>query len=475
MKKSLSFLLILSVCLTSLCLFSGCGEDAPQVGDTISEPEILASLDDYTDLTITIDLDNKEFSQKITRNIAMRKSENTTTFFEESFLNDKGTEVRIPGSMCRIENGKTTVYRNNSDEWVETDPDTNETLVAKPDYLFGYYGFDYKKITKDGVKFTKQEDSVVNSKDCYVYKTELEYDTNDYKPGLIYVDKQTGIWLKATILDGDKELVTTTITDFKESSLIIPGLKPMAMDEQTILDKDGIIIKAKSIDYSDINLAAKLVLDVTNNTKNNIEVSSHNFIINGLALGQNVVYGECAAGKTSEIEIKIANKYTQESSIELIKDISIRLCIEDADDNPIVKDTGDLVIKTKCDENYVQPVNKEGTLLFDEKGVKFIFQGIEFDHLSNALLKGYCENNYDEPIRVQLTINKTNGKEFDDYGKAHMPMKSSGYTGFTIYQSDLNGITEITSMEVVYSVYYGPQFNSTTLIEKSEPITIEVK
>ncbi len=498
MKKIAS---LVTVAMLMLCLFAGCGntddsnapsESAANVGDILDAPEKTVSLKDVNDLTIACQIEQLQTKRTTAMTIAMRRRGDSVTTYNKSVITDGLAEQTYTTETlsCGNETDGITYHLYNG-QW---DAGAADTYAQEYEYClskFADYGYDYAtpSIYQYG-SFVKCADETVGQWDCYVYDTELietingEAITYSLK---IWVDKASGIWVKSTGARGETAVFSATLLSVEQNSLLIPGMDAVDMEEQVIYDKNNVTITAKSLSFTNPNYAAELTLDVKNNNDSDIKISSTVFEVNDLFLGQSVVSGTVTAKATSDIVVNIPNKAIQQSNITQIQTMMMRLVIETCHsetsfegtytitDDTLDANTGDLTIVTKCPDSYVQQVNTDGTLLFDENGVKFTVQQFTITDSGDAFLKAYCENTYTDAVRVQISFKKINGKEVEDSGRASVAAQTRGYTGFYLWKDDLAeyGVSgPIESAEVSYTVFTGEAYSGETLIEKSAPITL---
>ena len=505
MKKVISLLLVIAMLLTC---FVACGEKTgtgqnnggssgdnsstdAKVGDVLDVPEKTVSIEDLKDLTIRCAFSVPSGGTEQSIVYAVSNTGSVPRYFQQRVLKQDGVAVNAMDYLCLVMQDGAVCYAGQpgSGNYVQADySDQFGTADGYFLYNFANLGVGYEKWMKtDG--FSKREDATYLNRDCYVY--DVKYTDNVFKTqttAVIHVDKQTGLWLKQEGTISSGESFTRAVESVEENASVIPGSQIVNISEQVIYDDNGIVIAAKKLDCFDPNGTVRLLLETKNNTTSDVKITSHYFDINGLCLGGSVLSYSCAAGETKETELKLPNSSLELSDIEIIQQIEFALKIDNVhtetspdgsytvEDGVLVENTGALTIKTDCPSDFVQPVNKEGTVLIDTDEIYLVLCSFEVDMSGSAIFKAYCENKLDAPIRTTIKIKTINGIEYDDFEKLAMQENSEGFAGFWLWSDFLkkNNIQRIESVELTHEVFKGESFvGSERVTEESELIRID--
>lgn len=513
MKKILCLLIITAMILTS---FAACGEpqtDSPnnsagnqtsgkpaegnnsgnadesaKVGDILETPEKTVGLEDLKDLTFTASFSAPSTGPDRDLVYAVSNSDNGIRFYEKNVFKMAENQQDIMESICLPGSEGYLFYsRMGSNEFT---PSSMTEQFGSNEGYFHYqlanFGVGYQDwIKADG--FTKCEDTKVLDRDCFVYEVSFTGKMGQTKQdAVICVDKETGLWLKMDVkVEGDT--ITRAVSSIAYTATVFPGTQPVGMTEQVIYDANGIVITAKALDFSNPN-GTVLRLETKNSNASEVKFTSHYFDINGLCMGGSVLSDTCPAGETKETELTLPNTSLDLSAIEIIQSIEMALKLENVHtettpdgtftvtDGVLVETTEALTIKTQCPADYVQVVNKEGTVLIDTDDIYLVLCGFEVDDQGQGVLTAYCENRLGEPIRTTINIKTINGIAYDDFDKINMQENSEGFDCFTIWPDTLKsmGITHIESIELTHEVFSGESFvDSERVTEESELILIE--
>lgn len=517
MKKLLCFLIIAAMVLTSFAACSepqtdtpndstgaqtsgkptegndddgndGNADESTKVGDVLEAPEKTVDLEDLKDLTISASFSAPSIGPDRDLVYAVSNSDTGIRFYEKNVFKMAENQQDIMESICLPGSEGYLFYsRMGGSEFTPTN--MTEQFGSNEGYFhyqLANFGIGYGDWLKtDG--FTKCEDAKVLDRDCFVYEVSFTGKMGQTKQdAVICVDKETGLWLKMDVkVEGDT--ITRAISSIAYTATVFPGTQPVGMTEQVIYDANGIVIIAKALDFSNPN-GAVLRLETKNSTGSDVKFTSHYFDINGLCMGGSVLSDTCPAGETKETELTLPNASLDLSGVEIVQSIEMALKLVNVHtettpdgtftvtDSILAETTEALTIKTQCPADYVQVVNKEGTVLIDTDEIYLVLCDFWVDESGWGYLKAYCENRLGEPIRATINIKTINGIAYDDFDKVNMQENSEGFDCFTIWASTLKdmGITHIESVELTHEVFSGESFaNSQRVTEESELIRIE--
>ena len=203
MKRIIAVILALSVCL----VFCACDNAGASVGEKLSEPEKLISMDKTDAVTLEI-----SFGEDTTH-LAYKKTDDGFVFYEKTADGTENicvTEGDESASFVRGAGQSVFVYTEIDYEsigWFESD-------VEYYLYNFACYGFDYEE-ELGKAEFVKRENEKIDGRDCYVYDAEVEGSSVT-----LSVDVETGLWLKWAEASGE-----AVIKSFSFDAEVIPEYK----------------------------------------------------------------------------------------------------------------------------------------------------------------------------------------------------------------------------------------------------------
>lgn len=461
---------------------------AAQVGDVLSEPEKTVSLEDLTELTVTVQTQSSyEIARSITYALCVQGER--VTFYERNTESDFfAAEFYGYESLCVADGDAVSLYSNSRISGTGFTPVNLAGEYGTNDGYFrnqlAYLGIDYQDwIITDG--FTKCADTTVMGVECYVYDFAF---TDLFGVGYkaqVCVDKQTGLWRSLTRqIPGTEDEFTAQVQLVEESSAVIPGAQFTTIPQQGIYEQDGISITATALDFSDPDHAV-LWLETTNTTQTDVQLSSHYVLVNGLCVGGNIMSHVCPAGETVQTAVELPNSTLDRSGIELITDIRFAFWIDEihmeddyaVSDGMLVENTGELTVLTNTAGDSGQPGEPEGQVLLDGSDILLKLDSLRVEDNGAAWLNVYCDNGWAEPVQVAISLVSLNGLPYTYSARITMQEGAEGFGGFTIPHSALVklGIDSIESVELTYEVFLGDSVMSTEcIVEKSEVISLKL-
>lgn len=499
MKKLMCMILVVAMLLTS---FAACGspddqgnqtEAGAKVGDVLQQPEKTVSLEDVMELTITANFSAPKGGMEREMVHVVSGVGGITRFYEKTFAQFSNDQPPVyMERICVVDQDAALAYYRFDSTSDYMPIELGKEFGSDDGYFrsnLAFIGVEYQNwLTTDG--FVKKEDSTCLGKNCFVYETTytMKLQPEEKIKAVIWVDKETGLWLKSdetAVATG--YTITRSVASVQTGAAVFPGTPPVDMKEQVIYNENDIVITAKALDFSDPN-GTVLRLETRNNSASDVRIASHYFDINGLCMGGSILSYSCAAGKTEETALKLSGSAIELSGIEMIQSIEMALKIENVHtesspdgsytkvDGVVTDRTDAITIQTECPGDYVQPVNKNGTILIDTDAIYLVLSGAEIEKDGSGFLKAYCENRLAEPIRATIDIKTINGIEYDDFDKFAMQENSEGFDGFWLDSDFLkeNGIQRIESIELTHEVFSGESFvGSQRVTEESELIRID--
>lgn len=241
MKKVASVLLLAAIAAS---LPAGCArtdDSAARVGDVLEAPEKTVSLDALDCFTFTVTQEETDGSGNVTWQEefyeAYRKDSDKSVYYLQFISGESVAEdAYFPyANLCVTADGQDTYYfKDNAEDSFqialpyEGEPVANNSKEFLS--MYARYGIDYADWLECG-GFEKREDARVGDRECFVYKvsyTERVYgaeeETYQSVDSVIYVDKETGLWIKREISDVQYGS-TCEITDIRWDADIIPALE----------------------------------------------------------------------------------------------------------------------------------------------------------------------------------------------------------------------------------------------------------
>ncbi len=268
-----------------------------------------------------------------------------------------------------------------------------------------------------------------------------------------------------------EENSTTEQVKVNEEPVVTVDKEPeVTVNEQILLDKDGVKITLKGLTSEDI-FGPSLKVLVENNSKGPITVQARDTSINGV-MQETMFSCEVASGKKANDELTIMQSGLDIAGIETIKDIELKLHIFNTDTWDTIFDTETISITTTADPSYVQKFDDNGFLALEKEGIKIVIKKLNVeDSIWGADVHVYVENNSKTDATVQVRDLSINGFMVSPMFSCDVLAGKKAYDTITFLESELeeNDITSIDNIELAFHI-----FNITTwdTIFDSDTITV---
>lgn len=256
------------------------------------------------------------------------------------------------------------------------------------------------------------------------------------------------------------------------SAPVVPASE-ITVEEQVLLDKDGLKITLKSMSNDDI-FGPTLKLMTENNMDKSVGVQIRNLAVNGLMM-QSMFSAEIAPGKKSNGDITLLMNELEEASIKTIKDVEFNFTVFDAESWDTIFDSETLHIETSADKSFVQTYDDSGLKAFDKDGFKIVIKKlVSEDSFWGADIYVYIENNSDKDATIQIRDMSVNGYMLEPMFSSDVLSGKKAFDTITFLEQDLtdNDINEIEDLEFKFHIF--DMGNWDTIID-SETISVSFK
>lgn len=261
--------------------------------------------------------------------------------------------------------------------------------------------------------------------------------------------------------DPDNDQPGDSLTDTPEE---------VSVEEQTLIDQDGIVIKATGIDSS--WLGPELKVYIENNTDKAFTAQTRNSSVNGFML-EPVFSCDVMPGKKATGAITFAAEDLEACGIDRITDIEFSFYIFDADSWNVILESDIIVVKTSAANSYKQVYNAAGVILFDTEDITIVYQGVTEDPLGLAA-NLYIENNSNEGITLEAINTSVNGFMIEPAFICDVMPRKRALDTLLFYLDELAacGIEKITEIELNFHIINLITWDT---IINTEKIKIEVE
>lgn len=232
----------------------------------------------------------------------------------------------------------------------------------------------------------------------------------------------------------------------------------VTIEEQVLLDRDGILIKATGLEESWFGPEVKVYIE--NNSTQSITVQVRNTSVNGYMVDPTFSCDVMPDKKATD-EISFSSSTLSQRNIDVITEIEFNFHIFDADSWDKIFDSETIVIQTSAVGTYTQVYDSSGDVIFDSSGIKIVYQGLSQDWLGTSA-DLYIENNTNQAITLQARSTSVNGFMIDPIFSCEIMPGKKALDGLTFISDylDANGIELITEIELKFHIFNSSSWNT---------------
>lgn len=243
-----------------------------------------------------------------------------------------------------------------------------------------------------------------------------------------------------------------------------------SVSEQVLLDKDGIVITAKSLDY-DAFLGPELKLTLENNSDQGVTVQVRDVSVNGLMIDP-LFSCEIEPGKKANDGITFMSSTLEENGIDTIGSIELKFHVFLSGDWETLFDTDDILIETSAAADVGSGEVGGTKVIFEQDGITISYKEFDMDAFLGVDMKIFVDNQSDKAIIVQARDVSVNGFMVDPLFSCDVMPGKKANDGLTIMESQLeeNGITEIEEIEFKFHIFEKESYDK---IVDTDPIIIK--
>lgn len=269
------------------------------------------------------------------------------------------------------------------------------------------------------------------------------------------------------IVGSDGEVVS----EDKETTETTEEKKVVTIEEQVLVDQDGIKITATAFETDSIwGDGIKLLME--NSSENDYTVGCDALIVNDYMI-TDLFAKEIAAGKSANETVYLSSSGLKAAGIDVIGKIEIYFHAYDSSYDWIFEDVY-AEIKTSEYNNMSVGTDDSGVELFNENGIRIIGKTVDEDSFWGKTILLYCENNSGNNVGITVEDMSINGFMVTPYFSADIYDGKKAVKDITLMSSELeeNGIEEIDEVELKFYIY---DLNSYGTILDSEAITFSAQ
>ncbi len=262
--------------------------------------------------------------------------------------------------------------------------------------------------------------------------------------------------------DNDKDVVNISTNEIPADEVTV--------DEQVVLDHDGITVTVKSLEM-DGTWGPRLKVFVENKRENSVTIQVRDLAINDIMV-ESIFSCEVAAGKQANDEIVFMSTDLEVAGIELIKEIEFKFHVFDTETWDTVFDSETITITTSAPPSFAQAYDDSGFVALDQDGFKIVIKYLDSkESFWGADIYTYIENNSDIDATIQIRNMSVNGFMIEPIFSTEVLAGKKAFDTITFLESDLtdNEITSIDELEFKFHIF---ETNSGDTVLDSAQITV---
>ena len=246
----------------------------------------------------------------------------------------------------------------------------------------------------------------------------------------------------------------------------------VSIEEQVVLDRDGIVVTAKEY-VSDSIWGEGIKFLIENNTDKTVTVGCNALIVNNYMISDLFV-GEVAPGKKANEVMYLSSSELKAAGIDTVGQVEIYFHVYDSETYKDIFDSDCVTIKTSEFANMDTKVNDEGTELYHSNGIRIVGKTVNEDSFWGTAILLYCENTSGKNVGISVEEMSINGFMINPIFSTTVYNEKRVFDEITIFSSDMeeNGITAIEEVELKFHIYDADTYRT---IADSDTITFSAQ
>jgi len=272
--------------------------------------------------------------------------------------------------------------------------------------------------------------------------------------------------------EGEKEVVSSGSSEGTDSSKTDKKEEAITIEEQVLLDKDGISVTAKEYVVDSI-WGDGIKLLVENNGDKTVTVSCNAVIVNNFMISDLFV-AEVAPGKKSNETLNLSSSELKAAGIDKVGQIEIYFQVYDSESYEGIFDSDCVTIKTSAFASMDTKADDSGTELYNANGIRIVGKTVDENSFWGSAILLYCENNSGKNVGISVEEMSINGFMMNPLFSTTVYNGKMSLDDITVFSTDLeeNGITAIEEVELKFHIYDADSYST---IADSDPITFSAK
>lgn len=242
----------------------------------------------------------------------------------------------------------------------------------------------------------------------------------------------------------------------------------ITIEEQVLLDRDGILITATEY-VTDSIWGDGIKLLIENNSDKTVTIGCSALIVNNYMI-TDLFSSEIAAGKKANEVMYLSSSELRAAGIESVGQVEVYFHAFDASTYETLFQADCVTIQTSEYANMDTTLDNVGIELYNENGVKIIGKAVDEDSFWGTAILLYCENTSGKNVTISVEEMSINGFMMSPFFATTVYDGKMSLDEITIFQSDLdeNEIEKIEEIELKFHIFNSDTYST---IDESEAIT----
>lgn len=224
----------------------------------------------------------------------------------------------------------------------------------------------------------------------------------------------------------------------------------VTIDEQILVERDGIVITAKELITDSIwGDGMKLLLE--NNSDQDVSVGCKALIVNDYMI-TDLFSSTVAAGKKASETMYLSSTQLNAAGIKNVGKIEIYFHVYDSSTYDTVFDTECVTIQTSGYADMDTTPNDEGTELYNQDGIRIVGKTVDENSFWGTAILLYCENTSGKNVGISVDDMSVNGFMMHPLFSTTIYDGKKSIEDIAVLSSDLeeNGIEAIEEVELKF-------------------------
>lgn len=227
----------------------------------------------------------------------------------------------------------------------------------------------------------------------------------------------------------------------------------MPSDGTVLYNENGILLMADWRDGDPFD--DSILVYLHNGTRQDIAVSGELMSVNGYMSPGSFLYCEAEAGQTGDGVLWLDGDDLKDAGIETAAKITFLLDIFDTNHYDTVATSGFITLRTGAPEEPAASPYADGTILYAQDGVTFVYTGCVGEDCQDGALQFYAENTTDRCLQLSIDQPTVNGEDAELFLWQELAPRTRAIIYVELYPLEELGVDapeEIRSVEFILDI-----------------------